>query len=74
MAQPEPRNGDEGFPAYQPTPTQAENDQAAVGDTPLLKERDGSHETLMPEPPDAKAIKAKLLLLALATTPHPPTK
>jgi len=36
------------FPTYQPTPTQEENDLAAVGQTVIDKEPDGS------EPPDAE--------------------
>jgi hypothetical protein len=43
---PEPR---EPLPAYQPTPTQAENDLAAVGQTVIEKEPDGSGPVVEPQ-------------------------
>jgi hypothetical protein len=50
--------------AYQPTPTQHENDLAAVGSLPSVKQYDGSpidpssHNPAVPTPPGAPAISS----------------
>jgi len=48
---PKPDPQDTGFPVYQPTPTQEENDLAAVGETVMEKEPDGSDTVTPVEPP-----------------------